>query len=54
MLAILSYARSDYGILVEVQKMKVVETVTHTYPEEELEPQHYLPLDSGLGYHSDR
>jgi hypothetical protein len=34
MLAILTNARSDYGILVEVQKMKVVETMIHTYPEE--------------------
>jgi hypothetical protein len=32
--AILSYARIDCGILVEVQKMKAVETMTHTHPEE--------------------
>jgi hypothetical protein len=34
MLAALSYAKSDYGILVEVQKMKIVEIMIHTYPEE--------------------
>jgi hypothetical protein len=52
--AILSYARTDYGILEEVQRLKGVETATHTYPEEWPGPQHYLPLAFGPGYHSDR
>jgi hypothetical protein len=54
MLAILSYAKTDYEILEEVQKLKVAETVIHTCPAEQPVPQHYLLLVLGPGYHSDR
>jgi hypothetical protein len=54
MLPILTYAKNDYEIPEEVQNLKVVETVIHTCPEEQLVPQHYLSLALGLGYHSGR